>query len=164
MSCLATRQRFADFWRRSLAGDDRAAFLTHLAECSICEHAFRTFALAAPLLHSGPKQAAAEGRSTAVTEPPDGSAVRATTVGASRLRPLLGVSLALVIVVSLAAYLAQPPQVTFRDLIVEYCGANHSSYGVTDDLLGPDQPACGLNQPTSEQAAPKPEDQHHLAG
>jgi hypothetical protein len=164
MNCLVTRQRFADFWRRSLAGDDRAAFLVHLAKCDTCDHAFRTFALAAPLLQGGPKLAMAEGRPTLVTEPPDDSAARASAVGGSALRPLLGVSLALVIAASLAAYLAQPPQVTFKDLIVQYCGAAHSGYAVTDDLSGPDQPACGLAQPTSDQAAPKPEDQEHLAG
>src|SRR5208337_3520962 len=52
MNCFEARQDFRSFWRKELAPERRAAFLAHLAECSKCDGAFRTFALTAPVFHS----------------------------------------------------------------------------------------------------------------
>ncbi len=52
MNCFEARQDFRSFWRRELAPERRAEFVAHLAECSKCDGAFRTFALTAPVLHS----------------------------------------------------------------------------------------------------------------
>ena len=52
MNCFEARQDFRTFWRRELAPERRAAFVAHLAECSKCDAAFRTFALTAPVFHS----------------------------------------------------------------------------------------------------------------
>jgi anti-sigma factor RsiW len=52
MNCFEARQDFRSFWRKELPPERRAEFLAHLAECSKCDGAFRTFALTAPVLHS----------------------------------------------------------------------------------------------------------------
>jgi Putative zinc-finger len=57
MNCFEARQEFAAFWRRELAGERRAAFSAHLAECAKCDRAFRAFALTAPALHSASEPA-----------------------------------------------------------------------------------------------------------
>jgi hypothetical protein len=51
MNCFETRQEFSSLWRKSLALDRRADLLAHLKECEKCDHAFRVFALTAPVLH-----------------------------------------------------------------------------------------------------------------
>ena len=64
MNCFEARQDFRSFWRNELAPERRAAFLAHLAECSKCDGAFRTFALTAPVFHSDaePASSGAVGR------------------------------------------------------------------------------------------------------
>jgi anti-sigma factor RsiW len=52
MNCFEARQDFPLFWRKQLAPERRGAFLAHLAQCSKCDAAFRTFALTAPVFHS----------------------------------------------------------------------------------------------------------------
>ena len=52
MNCFEARQDFRSFWRKELTPERRAAFLAHLAQCSKCDGAFRTFALTAPVFHS----------------------------------------------------------------------------------------------------------------
>jgi len=52
MNCFEVRQDFRSFWRKELTPKRRTAFVAHLAECSKCDSAFRTFALTAPVFHS----------------------------------------------------------------------------------------------------------------
>ncbi len=52
MNCFEARQDFRSFWRKELASERRIEFVAHLAACSKCDGAFRTFALTAPVLHS----------------------------------------------------------------------------------------------------------------
>lgn len=52
MNCFEARHDFGAFWRRELPGERRAALRAHLARCARCDHAFRAFALTAPVLHS----------------------------------------------------------------------------------------------------------------
>jgi hypothetical protein len=61
MNCFETRREFAAFWRRAMPSADRAWFVEHLKACAQCDRAFRTFALSAPVVHSGsqPDEAAA---------------------------------------------------------------------------------------------------------
>ncbi len=52
MNCFEARQEFTGFWRGVLDADRRAELLAHLKSCAGCDHAFRVFALTAPVLHS----------------------------------------------------------------------------------------------------------------
>ncbi len=58
MNCFEARQDFVGFWQRALEGERRRELLAHLKRCSKCDRAFRAFALAAPMLHSGSAAAA----------------------------------------------------------------------------------------------------------
>ena len=71
MNCFETRQEFPALWRKTVTAERRAALLEHLKGCSKCDHAFRLFALTAPVLHSA-------------TEPGGRVAVRAGGMGARR--------------------------------------------------------------------------------
>ena len=51
MNCFEARQEFPALWRKTLASDRRTELLAHLKECEKCDHAFRVFALTAPVLH-----------------------------------------------------------------------------------------------------------------
>jgi anti-sigma factor RsiW len=52
MNCFESRQEFAAMWRNRATGERRAEILAHLKSCAKCDHAFRVFALTAPVLHS----------------------------------------------------------------------------------------------------------------
>jgi hypothetical protein len=51
MNCFEARQEFPALWRKKLASERRAELMTHLKGCEKCDHAFRVFALTAPVLH-----------------------------------------------------------------------------------------------------------------
>ena len=51
MNCFESRQEFPALWRKTLSGERRAELLAHLKGCDKCDHAFRVFALTAPVLH-----------------------------------------------------------------------------------------------------------------
>jgi hypothetical protein len=63
MNCFEARQEFPALWRNRATGERRAEILAHLKSCAKCDHAFRVFALTAPVLHSEsePPHAAARG-------------------------------------------------------------------------------------------------------
>src|SRR5713226_3502193 len=52
MNCFESRQEFAALWRNRVTGERRAEIMAHLKTCAKCDHAFRVFALTAPVLHS----------------------------------------------------------------------------------------------------------------
>lgn len=52
MNCFESRQEFSDLWRKRVTSERRAEILAHLGSCAKCDHAFRVFALTAPVLHS----------------------------------------------------------------------------------------------------------------
>jgi hypothetical protein len=52
MNCFEARQEFPALWRNRATTERRAEILTHLKGCAKCDHAFRVFALTAPVLHS----------------------------------------------------------------------------------------------------------------
>jgi hypothetical protein len=52
MNCFEARQEFPALWRKTATAERRAELLAHLKGCEKCDHAFRVFALTAPVLHS----------------------------------------------------------------------------------------------------------------
>jgi hypothetical protein len=58
MNCFEARQEFSALWRKTLASERRAELLAHLKGCEKCDHAFRVFALTAPVLHGKMEQQA----------------------------------------------------------------------------------------------------------
>ncbi len=65
MNCFEARQEFGEFWRGALAAERRAELLAHLKSCAGCDHAFRAFALTAPVLHSESEPASRRGSAPA---------------------------------------------------------------------------------------------------
>jgi hypothetical protein len=51
MNCFEARQEFSALWRKSATAERRPELLAHLKGCGKCDHAFRVFALTAPVLH-----------------------------------------------------------------------------------------------------------------
>ena len=51
MNCFEARQEFPALWRKTATAERRAELLAHLKGCEKCDHAFRVFALTAPVLH-----------------------------------------------------------------------------------------------------------------
>jgi hypothetical protein len=51
MNCFESRQEFPALWRKTLTAERRVELLAHLKGCEKCDHAFRIFALTAPVLH-----------------------------------------------------------------------------------------------------------------
>jgi hypothetical protein len=59
MNCFEARQEFPALWRKTLAPERRAELVAHLKGCDKCDHAFRVFALTAPVLHGEMERQAA---------------------------------------------------------------------------------------------------------
>jgi hypothetical protein len=51
MNCFEARQEFSALWRKTATAERRASLIAHLKGCEKCDHAFRVFALTAPVLH-----------------------------------------------------------------------------------------------------------------
>ncbi|HTR62162.1 MAG TPA: hypothetical protein VMH37_10700 [Candidatus Binataceae bacterium] len=104
MNCFEARQEFRAFWRRELKPEDRAALVTHLAECAKCDRAFRDFALSAPGLHSAEEPP----RRTAAERPAmhDAHSRRPAAVVRSRFAPRRGFAMSAAAMVLVAASLA----------------------------------------------------------
>jgi len=51
MNCFEARQEFSALWRKTATAERRAELLAHLKGCRKCDHAFRVFALTAPVLY-----------------------------------------------------------------------------------------------------------------
>ena len=58
MNCFEARQEFPAVWRKTATAERRADLLAHLKGCDKCDHAFRIFALTAPVLHGDMDQQA----------------------------------------------------------------------------------------------------------
>lgn len=59
MNCFEARQEFPALWRRTRTPERRAELTAHLKRCEKCDHAFRVFALTAPVLYGEMEQQAA---------------------------------------------------------------------------------------------------------
>ncbi len=64
MNCFEARQEFPALWRKTATSERSAELYAHMKGCVKCDHAFRVFALSAPVLHSAvePPRNAAEYR------------------------------------------------------------------------------------------------------
>jgi len=144
MNCFEVRQEFAAFWRRELAPEQRSALVAHLKGCAKCDHAFRTFAMSAPVLHSAaePPQRAAAERPVAK----DSRARRPATVARGDYEPrrrgyAMSAAAMILVAASLAAYFSVTAPVG----------------SLTDELSGTQEPAVQLFgsdlTPTSEDLA-----------
>ena len=51
MNCFEARQEFPALWRKTATAERRSELLAHLKGCEKCDHAYRVFALTAPVLH-----------------------------------------------------------------------------------------------------------------
>jgi hypothetical protein len=60
MNCFEARQEFPALWRKTATAERRAELLAHLKGCEKCDHAFRVFALSAPVLHGEMEQRASQ--------------------------------------------------------------------------------------------------------
>jgi hypothetical protein len=58
MNCFEARQEFPALWRKTATAERRADLLAHLKGCDKCDHAFRIFALTAPVLYGDMEQPA----------------------------------------------------------------------------------------------------------
>ena len=58
MNCFEARQEFPALWRKTATTERRADLLAHLKGCDKCDHAFRIFALTAPVLYGDMEQQA----------------------------------------------------------------------------------------------------------
>ena len=58
MNCFEARQEFPALWRKTATAERRSELLAHLKGCEKCDHAFRVFALTAPVLHGEMEQEA----------------------------------------------------------------------------------------------------------
>jgi hypothetical protein len=56
MNCFEARQEFPALWRKTAIAERRADLLAHLKGCDKCDHAFRIFALTAPVLYGDMEQ------------------------------------------------------------------------------------------------------------
>ncbi len=107
MNCFEARQEIEGFWRRTMPLERRAEFTAHLKACTRCDHAFRLFALTAPVLHS-----AAEPESRRDAAPALRSANSARRAGAIiRLEPrrqwfAMCAAVTVFVAATLAAYLS----------------------------------------------------------
>ena len=60
MNCFEARQEFPALWRKTATAERRGELLAHLKGCEKCDHAFRVFALTAPVLHGEMEQQASQ--------------------------------------------------------------------------------------------------------
>ena len=68
MNCFEARQEFPAMWRKTLTAERRGELLAHLKGCEKCDHAFRVFALTAPVLHGEMEQQASRAAAPARRE------------------------------------------------------------------------------------------------
>jgi hypothetical protein len=107
MNCFEARQEFPALWRKTATPERSAELYAHLKGCAKCDHAFRVFALTAPVLHSEvePPRSAAEYRRRSALNARRGLSV---TNPARAPRRLLAMCAGVMVIVaaSTAAYLS----------------------------------------------------------
>jgi anti-sigma factor RsiW len=143
MNCFEARNDFAGFWRKTLTIEQREDLRHHLRECTACDHAFRTFALTAPVLYSGSEaradyapQRAPRLHSVGVRSWRDASAPADRRHLRTLSRVLPGFVLAAA-AAAVALHFATPPRMTFEDAIAaDNSNAEVVSYPATDNFFG----------------------------
>jgi hypothetical protein len=145
MNCFEARQDFPALWRKTASVEHRAELTAHLATCAKCDHAFRVFALTAPVLHSAtdladPAQPAIGGREFSHADRPRrfASAARAEPVGPRWLA--MSAAAVIFVLASSAAYISiSAPRESLRDALFAPEAAVSSEAGA--DVLAPELPA-----------------------
>ncbi|HTY55382.1 MAG TPA: hypothetical protein VMB26_09285 [Candidatus Binataceae bacterium] len=99
MDCFEVRHQFAEFWRGTVEEERRQKLLGHLKGCAGCDHAFRVFALTAPVLHS-------ESRPAVTSSNNEASRLPAPTAPAPRLWWAATAVATLAMAATVAVYLA----------------------------------------------------------
>jgi hypothetical protein len=133
MNCFEVRQEFPAMWRKTATAEHRAALTAHLGECSKCDHAFRVFALTAPVLHSPSEPA---GRIDAHRSQAEARRGALVSRGSRQPRRMLAMCAGVmaIFVAGMAAYLSVTVPV--------------SSY--SDEIINPEpEPAADLPAPDS---------------
>ncbi|MGH7934242.1 MAG: zf-HC2 domain-containing protein [Candidatus Binataceae bacterium] len=149
MNCFEARTEFVPFWRRTLTPAKRDAFNAHLRECARCEHAFRVFALSAPVLHSQaePEASGGAGNLSVIRPRMPHSRNRTGVRHYTGARPLAAASAALAMVAAavLAIYVVSVPPyqslantLTDDSAVVETVNYVPGATLFDQDLLGPD--------------------------
>lgn len=154
MSCFEVRSDFGALWRGEVEPVRRRELLDHLAGCARCDHAFRIFALTAPVLHreaelpaEQPGEAAAggvEGLAAASRRYGGMPARRAASVsragGARRQWAQACAALTMVVAAGFAAYLsAVVPTQSLDDALGGYestAGLDQQAPVIFNDLAG----------------------------
>jgi anti-sigma factor RsiW len=150
MNCFEARQEFIAFWRGQLPAEERQVLVRHLGQCARCDHAFRSFALTAPVLHSDAEPPQSLRRSES-RESSRRAASAYREAGSSRPAGARGqvwaaacAALSMVVVAGFAAYFATAvPHETLDQTLTSYQGAaelfsqQHQQLpALTDDLAG----------------------------
>ncbi|HUO05442.1 MAG TPA: hypothetical protein VMU16_09620 [Candidatus Binataceae bacterium] len=145
MNCFETRNEFAALWRKTATPDRRAELLEHLRGCDKCDHAFRLFALTAPVLHSDDVPAAPASGSACREYPFDSPARRVVPIArrtAVAPRWMAVAAAALLMLSGTAAYLsARMPAESLSDALSSGDTDLNNNSANQGDLFGPDQPA-----------------------
>jgi hypothetical protein len=144
MNCFESRQEFSAIWRNRATAERRAEILAHLKSCAKCDHAFRIFALTAPVLHSEAEPPAAARASASVRQPFSlgDRPRRFASVSRETERPqrwiAMAAAAAIFVVASSAAFLsADTPRETLGE---ELSMPEATSYEAAADPLAPEMP------------------------
>jgi len=144
MNCFEARQEFPALWRNRGTTERRSEILEHLKGCAKCDHAFRVFALTAPVLHSESEpQAAARvsaRREFSLADRPQ----RFSSVSREATRPRRWVAVAaaaaiFVIAGSAAFYSVDAPRETLSEEL-SIPEANDNYEAAAADPLAPEMP------------------------
>lgn len=146
MNCFESRQEFSALWRNRATGERRAEILAHLKTCAKCDHAFRVFALTAPVLHSESDPPSAAARVSAPVRrefslgdrPRRFASVSRETANPRRWVAMSTAAAIFVMASSAAFYSVNAPRQTLSDeLSMPDANAN---YEVVADPLAPEMP------------------------
>ena len=144
MNCFESRQEFPALWRKRATVERRAEILAHLNSCAKCDHAFRVFALTAPVLHSEsePHQAArvsaAPRREFSLGDRPRRFASISREAPTPQRWIAMSAAAAIFVFASSAAfYSVDVPRQTLGDELAPEASAN---YEAASDPLAPEMP------------------------
>jgi hypothetical protein len=143
MNCFEIRNEFVSFWRKTMPLERRVRFAAHLRDCPGCDHAFRLFAMSAPVLHSSSEP---EGSLEAApgVHPQSQTKSERSKVPAhvkrvdARHWSNAFAAFAMAAAAGIALYFAAvPPKVTFEDVITEdYSSPEPASYSSAQSFFG----------------------------
>ncbi|MFZ2061474.1 MAG: hypothetical protein WAU82_10730 [Candidatus Binatus sp.] len=144
MNCFEARQEFPALWRKTVTADRRNDLLAHLKGCEKCDHAFRVFALTAPVLYGEMEQPASRAlrparREFSLADRPSRFASASREVSRSNRWLPMAAAAAIFVFATSAAYLSVR---TPNDSIGEALSVPESNMtsDTTGDPLAPEMP------------------------